>query len=494
MNINGAIRQQQSNESRFNKFNRQTDHRKALLTTLSDDVSTSDNKPKCIFCGQLHFHIHCPVPYDQKMQVLNKEKRCYRCAGKGHGTRECTRIFKCNKCGSNHQSFLCKGTSKNNQQTSNQTAVKSLIASETQPSSSATPSTEDTATSALANSECTSQYLQTMTIVIKGTKTRIIFDSGSEISFITNQLVNKLNLPKFKNDPIRVNGYGGQRGRYIGHHHTIIKLPDRDGNLSEFKLVIDDTVSQFNFNVLPPSVQNRVNSEYNIDFKDENICIDILFGNNDKNRLKCLVADKEYNNSLIIGKTSLGYIVHGQSNNHRSNVITCLSEVHDPPIDSLINPEDERAMQEFINGYVKNSILYDTEERVYKIKFPFINNSTINPNFNNAKRILILKKSSLSNTEYNDYNNLVKELEDNKIIEKCNIQPNEGYHMPHSVVVRKLDSEKTTTKKRLVFNASNGSNSLNQSIFKGITSWCLPRSLIHFRLRTSHSSDDDIDP
>nr|XP_046916907.1 uncharacterized protein LOC124497300 [Dermatophagoides farinae] len=55
--------------------------------------------------------------------------------------------------------------------------------------------------------------------------------------------------------------------------------------------------------------------------------------------------------------------------------------------------------------------------------------------------------------------------------------------MPHSVVCRKGSSEKTTTKKRLVFNASNGNNNLNQAIFKGVTTWCLPRSLLQFRLK-----------
>lgn len=98
-------------------INRQTDQRKSLSTTSNDNISTSDDKPKCIFCDQFHFHKYCPLPYDQKISVLNKEKRCYRCAGKGHGTRECTRILKCNKCGSNHQSFLCKGNSRDNQLT-----------------------------------------------------------------------------------------------------------------------------------------------------------------------------------------------------------------------------------------------------------------------------------------------------------------------------------------------------------------------------------------
>ena len=489
----GFNRYQQSNDYKFNnKNNRQTDQKKSLLATTSNSDSSSNNKPKCIFCDQYHYHIQCPVPYDEKILVLNREKRCYRCAGKGHGTRECIKHFKCNKCSGNHQSYLCRNLSSNNQQPSNQhsnrqpsnqTIPKTLIASEEQPCTSSSISNDASVISALANSGGVSQYLQTLTTNINDIKTRVIFDSGSEISFISNKLVNKLNLPKFKNEPIRVNGYGGQRGRYIGHYYTILSIPDRDGVMNEFKLIVDDTVTQFKFNVIPLAVRNHINEMLKINFNDEDIQVDILFGNNDKNRLKILVADQQYNNSLIVGKTSLGYIVHGQSGNHRSNIVACLTENHDPPIDLMINPEDLHAMRQFIDNFVKKNIMYDSENRIYRIKFPFINNHVINPNFNNAKRLLISKTSSLSEIEYNDYNNLIKELENNKIVESCDIQSNEGYHMPHSVVCRKESSEKTTTKKRLVFNASNGNNNLNQAIFKGVTTWCLPRSLLQFRLK-----------
>ena len=83
------------------------------------------------------------------------------------------------------------------------------------------------------------------------------------------------------------------------------------------------------------TIQNYVNKVFNISFNDENIPTDILFGNSDVNRLMILTTDKNIG-SLIIGKISLGYIVHGQTEDSPSKIVGCLAENHDLPIDSII--------------------------------------------------------------------------------------------------------------------------------------------------------------
>ena len=140
-------------------------------------------------------------------------------------------------------------------------------------------------------------------------------------------------------------------------------------------------------------------------------------------------------------------------------------------------------MREFVSNFVNNNLNCNDSEKIYEIKFPIINNNSINPNFNNAKRMLLSKVSSMSNSDYCDYNNLIQDLANDNIVQRTDIAANTGYHMPHSIVSRKTTSEKTTTKKRLVFNALNGVNNLNQSIFKGGTTWSLPKSLLQFRLK-----------
>ncbi|KAH9427005.1 hypothetical protein DERP_014982 [Dermatophagoides pteronyssinus] len=313
-----------------NKINRPLESHKTLVTSSSNDSNLT-----CIFCQQHHRHSLCPTSVDEKFEVLKKERRCFKCTNKNHGSRECNRTYICHKCKGNHITFLCR----TNQSTTPSSSSSSSVGT-SQSSSSSNPSSEtiienQSVNTALAKTGGSSQYLQTLTTKINNIKTRVIFDGGSELSFISNKLVKLLNLPKFKSVPIRINGYGGHHGRLIGHHFTIIKLPDRDGNITEIKLIIDDTVCHFKFNVLPTMIQSYVNKVFNIDFNDENIPTDILFGNSDINRLKVLAMDKNFG-SLIIGKTSLGYIVHGQTDDAKSMVVGCLTENHDLPIESMI--------------------------------------------------------------------------------------------------------------------------------------------------------------
>ncbi|XP_075680560.1 uncharacterized protein LOC142646197 [Dermatophagoides pteronyssinus] len=188
---------------------------------------------------------------------------------------------------------------------------------------------------ALAKTDVSSQYLQTLTTKINNIKTRVIFDGKSESSFITNKLVKLLNLPKFKTMPIRINGYGSNLRHLIGHYFTIMKLPDRDGNITEFKLTIDDTVCQFKFNSLPDIVQQQVNKMFSINFYDENIPVDILFGNGDINRFRVLNVDINIE-PFIISKTSLGYIVHGKIDDQQFNIIQRFTDNINLPFNSMI--------------------------------------------------------------------------------------------------------------------------------------------------------------
>lgn len=226
---------QVTTNSAINKINRPVESRKALVTS-----SSFETKLTCIFCHQSHRHSMCPTSVNDKYEVLRKEKRCFKCAGKGHGTRECMKNYTCFKCKGNHVSFLCRSGQNTTASTSSSSSVGSSSASvaivssssslgTSQSASSSNPSTEtdienQSVNTDLAKTGGSSQYLQTLTTKINNIKTRVIFDGGSELSFISNKLVKLLNLPKFKTVPIRINGYGGNPGRLIGHHFTIIKL------------------------------------------------------------------------------------------------------------------------------------------------------------------------------------------------------------------------------------------------------------------------------
>nr|XP_027200024.1 uncharacterized protein LOC113794135 [Dermatophagoides pteronyssinus] len=295
------------NQITTTKSNRHVESHNTLVTSSNSDHDENEIKLTCIFCHQHHRHSSCLMSVNDKLEVLTKEKRCFRCTGKNHGTRECMKNYICHKCKGNHLSYLCRpaqNTASNN--TTTAAATSSSSSTSVSSNSSTTINGEiQSINTALAMTDSSIQYLQTLTTKINNIKTRVIFDGGSQVSFISSKLVKLLNLPKFEGAPIRINGYGENLSRLIGHYYTIIKFPDRYGHLSKFKLIIDDTINQFKFNALPEIVQRNVNKIFDINFNDENIPVDILFGNSDINRLKFLNVDKNID-PFIIGKTSLG--------------------------------------------------------------------------------------------------------------------------------------------------------------------------------------------
>ncbi|KAH7643994.1 u2 snrnp-associated surp motif-containing protein-like protein [Dermatophagoides farinae] len=98
-------------------------------------------------------------------------------------------------------------------------------------------------------------------------------------------------------------------------------------------------------------------------------------------------------------------------------------------------------------------VLRDIELKVVKFQ------DELETNVRSGKKLLDLYETTSQlvekyrKIEYKDYNNLIKELENNKIVESCDIQSNEGYHMPHSKWYAEKESSEKQQRKRLVFNA-----------------------------------------
>ena len=61
----------------------------------------------CLFCKEAHFVTHCPVPTDEKTELLTEEGRCMRCFTTAHATDECNRARPCTNCKNDHHTALC---------------------------------------------------------------------------------------------------------------------------------------------------------------------------------------------------------------------------------------------------------------------------------------------------------------------------------------------------------------------------------------------------
>ncbi|KZR98392.1 Uncharacterized protein APZ42_006212, partial [Daphnia magna] len=54
-----------------------------------------------------HSPAKCDITLEKKLELIKKEKRCWKCLGQNHQVRECRSTRKCNKCGMGHHTPIC---------------------------------------------------------------------------------------------------------------------------------------------------------------------------------------------------------------------------------------------------------------------------------------------------------------------------------------------------------------------------------------------------
>lgn len=155
-------------------------------------------KPTCIFCGNGHFNDECrsveTIP-DRKKKL---EGRCYNCFAKGHKMADCRSHMQCRHCGKfgEHNRALCPS--------------KELVKTDSL----------HVRNSSSGNTGVT--ILQTAVVSVnplefpnKTEACRILLDCGSQRTYITKGLANKLRLPELERNNLSVFTFGTDRPKEI---------------------------------------------------------------------------------------------------------------------------------------------------------------------------------------------------------------------------------------------------------------------------------------
>ena len=179
--------------------NQSTTH--SLFTDTGEDEQRG---PWCTYCRGNHTSASCTVvtQISARKQILRKKGKCFVCLRTGHLAANCMKPKKgCPRCNLNHHISICE--SKNN---SNQVEVPDSSKGNTKDSSKSTSdppasSGNNQTTSMLINSK-NSILLQTARAKVNkpgsdqaDANARIIFDSCSQRSYITENLQRALHLP-----------------------------------------------------------------------------------------------------------------------------------------------------------------------------------------------------------------------------------------------------------------------------------------------------------
>ena len=180
---------------------------------FSGALGGENSKNDCTFCDGPHPSDSCKIvpAVDQRLEILRNQKRCFMCFKKGHMSKSCYSKKRCSRCNGKHHSASCKSAGIDGHKPSGTVPTE-------QNTSKRNPEKEDSTVqegSTLVGSTHTSQdtiLLQSALVDVaagsRSCQARLLFDSGSQRTFISQDLANKIGAQPFKKEELLMSTFG----------------------------------------------------------------------------------------------------------------------------------------------------------------------------------------------------------------------------------------------------------------------------------------------
>ncbi|CAB3977651.1 E3 ubiquitin- ligase DZIP3 [Paramuricea clavata] len=155
--------------------------------------TTREGRPRCVYCLQEHLSQDCKKIQDaaERKQILRKYGRCFICLKRGHISSDCLNTSKCSACSKRHHSSICESH-----------ANGSITADVVHSTHSCVGSANRVA-------------LQTAQALVMGGKenvrVRVMFDSGSQRSFVTGKVAQKAGVPAKRKEWVEIRTFGQEK-------------------------------------------------------------------------------------------------------------------------------------------------------------------------------------------------------------------------------------------------------------------------------------------
>ena len=173
----------------------------SLNVTASFHTSTGKKSPTerpvfCVYCKGAHKPAKCESVTDQQKRydIIKNEGRCFNCLGR-HKVSNCTSKFRCRQCKQKHHTTLCKPK----ENTDGKDAAKSTV------HATLSSSQSKAITSPTCLLKTAIAPLQANDIQLNG---NILFDEGSQRSFISREMATKLRLQPATSETLSVTSFG----------------------------------------------------------------------------------------------------------------------------------------------------------------------------------------------------------------------------------------------------------------------------------------------
>ena len=466
----------------------------SFYTGAKKPPAAAKTKPRCPFCAGPHIPSLCDSFKDSKQRcdIVRQNKLCYNCLGH-HKVSACNSRHRCRNCQRKHHTSLC--TNEQNGDTSEQPTLPSAtqqnvsmtsqnLAVTNQPC--ATTPTESTSLSATAPPpQHTVCLLKTAVATIRHgpnhTRANLLFDEGSQRSFITESLASTLALQPHHKEDITISSFGAQRQLNKQTNVAVVHLVTLTGQTIPLTVLIVPHIAT--------PLQNT-----------------ITFGVADLPHLQKLPlahpisADKEFNISLLVGadhywdivedvivrgngptavESKVGYLLSGPApittgqflaTTSSAMMLTLLPTEFNLErfwdLESVgVTPPHDHPENSVLNHYSTSCITRD-DDGAYVARFPWkLDHPELPTNYTVAKQRTkqLVKRLFQAPELVKVYSRIIKEQESKGFIERVDDQPTSHtsvHYIPHHAV----EKDSTTTPIRIVFDCSCRQSSRHPSL------------------------------
>ena len=439
-------------------------------------------KVRCAFCHELHYSASCEkvTDRDSRLKLLRDSNRCFVCLKIGHRANMCDITKKCRHCSGRHHQSICNNPSNNRQQCDDKKVP------ENRNSNKGPEGSDPPTTAAVTQTTKGSVLLQTARATVSNgsrlVPARILFDTGSQRSYIRKSLQNRLRLNPIGKETLELNTFGESKSKRENCEVFKVNIANKNNGESI-------EITAIGFPTICAQLPAKVNiSEYShldgLELADFNSCDN----SNDNDSIVILVGADHYwdivigdvihgGNSPTAVSSKLGWLLSGPSKQPQSNsntfsnliltgeqfdnsstasdqdeLTTSLKrfwEVESVSSDS-IDPEIPSKQQDFVQN------IRFTGAR-YAVGLPWkCNDHNIEDDYEPCcSRLTSLHQKLLKDPKYLDeYHRNIEEQLTTGIVEK--VPPSDKdqkniHYLAHHGVIRK---DKATTKLRVVYDGS----------------------------------------
>ena len=202
-------------------------------TVRKKNPSECGKKYTCVFCKRSHSPLNCEVIKDhqKRVEIIKHDKLCFNCFG-WHKVSLCTSKYRCRKCNHRHHTSICNNpleaeSEKKNSETTNSTTKLTT-----------------TTPSASHDNVC---LLKTAvaTVINKGAQTEanILFHEGSQRSFLSQPLADKLAIQPLRKETIHLSSFGSKYPFTKLMEVAHIQIKTRSGQLIPSSTLITPTIT-----------------------------------------------------------------------------------------------------------------------------------------------------------------------------------------------------------------------------------------------------------